>query len=106
MTDYAADTADTSAGVLLTSRTGTASADTVPAGSFVIWRNTGAGSHTVTLTIAATFDGQGVTSRVITVPAGGTWASRIPNSYGDSSGRVPVAINGTAAEMTYQITNA
>lgn len=106
MTDYAADAADTSAGVLLTTRTGTASADTVPAGSFVIWRNAGAGSHTITLTIAATFDGQPVSSRVLTIPAGGTWAGRVPQSYGDASGRVPVAINGTATEITYQITNA
>lgn len=106
MTDYAADTADTSAGVLLTSRTGTTSADTVPAGSFVIWRNTGAGSHTVTLTPAATFDGLTVSARVITVPAAGFWGERVPNSYGDSNGRVPVAINGTAAEVTYFITNA
>jgi hypothetical protein len=106
MADYAADAADASAGVLLTQRTGTASADTVPAGSFVVWRNTGAGSHTVTLTINATFDGQTVAAKVITIPAGGAWASRVPQSYGDTNGRVAVAINGTAAEVLYYITNA
>lgn len=106
MADYAADAADSSSGSLLTTRTGTASADTVPAGSFVIWRNTGAGSHIVTLTIAYTFDGQAVTAKPITIPAGGFWGGRVPVSYGDANGRVPVAINGTAAEVTYMITNA
>lgn len=106
MADYAADAADSSSGSLLTLRTGTTNSDTVPAGAFVVWRNTGAGSHTVTLTIAALFDGQSVTAKVLTIPAGGAWGGRIPTSYGDANGRVPVAINGTAAEVTYWITNA
>jgi hypothetical protein len=106
MADYAADAADFSAGSLLTARTGTTSADTVPAGSFVIWRNTGAGAHTVTLTVGPTYDGLAVSPRVITVPAAGFWGGRVPVNYGDTNGRVAVAINGTASEITYFVTNA
>jgi hypothetical protein len=106
MVDYAADAADTSAGSLLTVRTGAASGDTVPGGSFVVWRNAGAGAHTVTLTVTPTYDGLAVSSRVITVPAGGFWGDRVPVSYGDTNGRVAVAINGTATEVTYMIVNA
>lgn len=106
MADYAADAADSSAGSLLTTRTGTASSDTVPAGSFVIWRNAGAGSHTVTLTVGPTFDGLAIAARVITIPASGFWGARVPVNYGDANGRVAVAINGTASEVTYMITNA
>jgi hypothetical protein len=101
--DYAADNVSSSSGVQLNQRTGSASADTVPAGSYVVWRNTGAGSHIVTLTIAATHDGQGVTPKPITIPAGAAWGGRIPQSYGDANGRVPVAINGTATEVVYYV---
>lgn len=103
MTDYAADAAGSSAGSALTPRTGTASADTVPAGAYVIWRNTGAGSHTVTLTNNQLVDGLTVTARVLTIAAAGVWAGRVPASYGDSNGRVQVAINGTATEITYYV---
>lgn len=103
MADYSADAASTSTGSALTARTGTASADTVPAGAYVIWRNTGAGSHTVTLTNNALTDGLAVASRVLTIAAGAVWGARVPSTYGDANGRVQVAINGTASEVTYYI---
>lgn len=105
MTDFAADTVDSITGGAATKRTGTASADTVPAGSTVLWINSGAGSHTVTLTNNKTDQGLAISTRVLTVPAGGAYQSRIDPLVGDASGRVPVAINGTAAEVTYYITN-
>jgi plastocyanin len=105
MTDYAADSVDSIIGGVATKRTGTASADTVPAGSTVLWVNAGAGSHTVTLTSNNTYQGLAVSSRILTVAAGGAYQSRIDPGAGDASGRVAVAINGTAAEVTYYITN-
>lgn len=103
MADYAADAAGTSAGAALTARTGTASADTVPAGAYVIWRNTGAGAHTVTLTNNALNDGLATSPRVLTLAASEVRGSRVPATYGDANGRVQVAINGTAAEITYYV---
>lgn len=105
MADFPAE-APTSAGTTLTARTGTASSDTVPAGSLVVARNTGAGSHTMTFTVGAQFDGLTVSSRVVTIGAGAAAAIRVPASYGDASGRVPVAINGTASEVIYHIVGA
>jgi hypothetical protein len=103
MADYAADAAGTSAGAALTPRTGTAAADTVPAGAYVIWRNTGAGSHTVTLTNNQLVEGLAVAARVLTLAASEVRGSRVPAGYADANGRVQVAINGTAAEVTYYI---
>jgi plastocyanin len=105
MTDFAADSVDSITGAAVTKRTGTASADTVPAGSTVLWINSGAGSHTVTLTSNNTYQGLTVNNRVITVAAGGAYQSRVDPGAGDANGRVPVAINGTATEITYYITN-
>lgn len=103
MTDYAADSASSSVGTLLNVRTGTASSDTVPAGAYVVWRNSGAGSHTVTLGNNYSPDGLVVTGRVITMAAGTFYGGRINPLWGDANGRVSVAINGTAAEVTYVI---
>jgi|SRR3982751_204752 plastocyanin len=103
MTDFAADQVGSITGAAATKRTGTASSDTVPAGAFVIWINSGAGSHTVTLTNNKTDQGLTINSRIITVAAGGAWADRIDPLVGDASGRVAVAINGTAAEVTYYV---
>jgi hypothetical protein len=103
MTDFAADAASSTTGTLLTIRTGTTSSDTVPAGAYVVWRNAGAGSHTVTLTNNATQDGLTISNRVITLAAGTMYGGRINAAWGDASGRVPVAINGTANEITYVI---
>lgn len=103
MTDYAADSASGTSGTTLTVRTGSASADTVPAGSYVIWRNAGAGTHVITLTNNATNDGLAVANRTISVAAAGFKGGRINPAWGDANGRVPVAIDGTATEVTYMI---
>src|SRR5687768_13089302 len=103
MADYTADAAGTSSGAALTARTGTAAADTVPAGAYVIWRNTGAGAHTITLTNNQLVDGSAVAAKVLTLAAGEVRGSRVPSSYGDANGRVQVAINLTAAEITYYV---
>lgn len=105
MADYSGE-APTSAGTTLTQRTGTASADTVPAGSLVVARNTGAGSHTLTFTVGPTYDGLTVSPRVVTIAAGAAAAIRVPANYGDANGRVPLAINGTASEVLYWVLGA
>lgn len=103
MTDYAADTVGSITGAAATKRTGTTSGDTVPAGAFVVWVNSGAGSHTVTLTNNKTDQGLTISNRIITIPAGGAWAGRIDPLVGDANGRVAVAISGTANEVTYYV---
>lgn len=102
MTDFAADLAASITGAVLTKRTG-AAGDTVPAGAYVVWVNSGAGSHTVTLANSKTDQGLTISSRVLTVPAGGAYGGRIDPQVGDSNGRVGVTINGTVAEVTYYI---
>lgn len=103
MTDYAAENAADNAGTAITARTGTASSDTVPAGAVVLWRNTGAGTHVVTLTTNNTVDGLAVADRTISMTTGTQKASRIKPEWGDANGRVQVAIDGTAAEVVYYI---
>lgn len=103
MTDYAADAATSSAGTAITTRTGTAAADTVPAGAYVIWKNSGAGAHVVTLTNSLTNDGLATSNRTISLAAGQTKGGPVNSSWGDANGRVAVAIDATAAEVTYQI---
>jgi hypothetical protein len=103
MTDYAADAVGSITGAVMTKRTGSASSDTVPAGAWVLWVNGGAGSHTVTLTNNKTDQGLTISSRVITIPAGSAWGGRVDPQVGDANGRVAVAINGTATEVTYYI---
>lgn len=103
MADYAADAAGSNVGTALTARTGTASADTVPAGAYLIVRNTGAGSHTVTFGNNFTADGLTVSGRVWTIPAGAVYGGRVEARWGDANGRVSVAINGTASEVVYYI---
>ena len=105
MADYTADYAAGFVGGALTKRTGTTASDTVAAGSFIVWVNAGAGSHTVTLTSNNTYQGLGISSRVITIAAGGAWGGRIDPLAGDANRRVAVAINGTAAEITYYLVN-
>jgi hypothetical protein len=103
MTDYAADAASSSVGTTLTVRTGTASSDTVPAGAYVVWQNTGAGTHVVTLTNGFITDTGAAPARTISIPAAGFKGGRITSVWGDSNGRVPVAIDGTFAEVKYMI---
>lgn len=103
MADYTGTNVSSTAGTLVPARTGSASADTVPAGAMVVWRNTGAGSHTVTLTNNLTQDGLTVANRVITLAAGEVWVGRVNPAWGDANGRVGVAINGTATEVVYYV---
>lgn len=108
MADYAAD-APSSAGVTILQRSGTASADTLPAGSTVLFFNSGAGAHNVDLSIGYMFDGLPVGSaatpgkRRYTIAASAYLLVRVPSNYGDANGRVPVTIDATAAEVKYWI---
>lgn len=103
MADYAAETASATGGTAITARTGTTSSDTVPAGSIVLWRNTGAGVHVITLTTGNTVHGLAVADQTISVTNGTQKASRIHSDWGDANGRVAVGIDGTANEVTYYI---
>jgi hypothetical protein len=103
MTDYAGDAASSTVGTTLTVRTGTASADTVPAGCYLVVQNTGAGTHVVTLDNQQTSDGLLVADRTWSVAAGGFKSGRVNSNWGDANGRVPILIDGTAAEVKYMI---
>lgn len=103
MADHAAANAAATAGTAVTARTGTASSDTVPAGSVVLWTNTGAGTHVVTITTNNTVHGLAVTDQTISLATGTAKASRIHADWGDANGRCAVAIDGTAAEVIYYV---
>lgn len=103
MANYAAENVASTAGSTVTARTGTASSDTVPAGSLVLWRNTGAGTHVVTLTNNQQVDGLTVANRTISMTTNTAKAGRINQNWGDSNGNVAVAIDGTAAEVSYYV---
>jgi len=103
MTAYAAETASATGGTAITKRTGSASSDTVPAGSIVLWVNGGAGTHVVTLTTSNTVQGLAVADQTISIATATAKASRIHPDWADSSGLVAVAIDGTATEVTYYV---
>lgn len=103
MSDYASTDVTSNAGTAVTERSGTTSSDTVSAGSFVLWRNTGAGTHVVTLTTNNTEDGLAVADRTISIPAGTVKAGPVLEEWGDADGKVPVAIDGTASEVKYYV---
>lgn len=103
MADYAAEDVSGNAGSGLTERSGTASADTVPAGAMVVWRNTGAGTHNVTITTNNTVDGLAVADRAVALAAGQIKGGRIKPEWGDANGRCAVGIDGTASEVKYYI---
>lgn len=105
MTDFAAESIASSAGGVLTERSGTAIAtNTVPAGARILARNTGAGSHTIVLPVAGLFDGLPVGNRTITMAAGAIWGFTIPPGYGDANGRVGLYVGeGTQAEVKYYV---
>jgi hypothetical protein len=112
MASQAATTA-ISAGTTYTELAGAApGTDTVPAGCTLFVRNTGAGSHVLTIGIGATVDGllpgtvPGVATRTITITAGQNMAIRIPAAYGDANGRVPFGVDGTPTEVKYVCINA
>jgi hypothetical protein len=103
MTDYASQDVTSNAGSTVTERSGTASSDTVTAGSFVLWRNTGAGTHVITLTTNNTDDGLAVADRTISIAAGGVKAGPVLEEWGDANGKVAVAIDGTPSEVKYYV---
>ena len=104
MTDYAAENAASVTPAVVTERSGTASADTLPGGAMVIWRNTGAGVHNITLTTNNTFDGLALADQSFSLSAGQVKAQRIRPEWGDANGRVQIsAIDGTAAEVKYYV---
>lgn len=102
MTDFDG-VASSNAGTLVTQRTGTAAADTVPAGARILWRNTGAGSHVITLTTNNSPYGLALGDQTITIAAGAVRYSFVHPDWGDANGRVQVAIDGTAAEVLYYV---
>ncbi len=103
MTDYAATDVSASGAVAVTERTGATSGDTIAAGSLVVWRNAGAGTHNVTITTNNTADGLAVADQVITLTAGQVKVDRVEQAWGDANGRCAVAIDGTASEVKYLI---
>lgn len=103
MTAYTATDIASSVGAAVTERSGTSSSDTVEAGSVVLWRNTGAGTHVVTLTTNNTVGDLAVADRTISLTTGQTKAGRVPREWGDGNGQVAVAIDGTASEVKYYV---
>jgi hypothetical protein len=108
-----AATTPISSGVIYTELSGAApGTDTVPAGCTLLVRNTGAGSHVLTIGIGATVDGMapgtvpGAGTRTITVLTGQNQVIKIPSNYGDANARVPFGVDGTAAEVKYYCINA
>ncbi len=103
MANYTATDVSSNAGTVVTERSGTASSDTVAAGSLVSWRNAGAGTHVVTITTNNTEGDLAVADRTISIAAGATKVGPIPKKWGDVDGRCAVAIDGTATEVKYLV---
>lgn len=103
MTDYASTNVASSAPAIVAERSGTASSDTVEAGTVVLWRNTGAGTHVVTLTTNNTVGDLAIADRTVSMTAGQNKAGRVPLDWGDVNGKVAVAIDGTAAEVKFSV---
>lgn len=106
MTDFAAegvyDSGNTNA---LTERSGAAVAtDTVPGGSLIVARNTGAGTHTILIVCNALFDGLQVPVRTHTLLTSTIKAFRVPNNYADANGRVGISVGEAAqTEIKYYV---
>ncbi len=104
-----------SAGTVVTEASGAAPAtDTIPDACVLLLRNTGAGTHIVTLgTAGLTFDGLGVgaagggaAARTYTLLTGQVMLVRVPTSYGDANGRCTLSVDATAAEVKYSVIGA
>jgi hypothetical protein len=103
MTDFAAVQA-INAGSAVTERSGaTAGTDTVPAGCTLLLRNTGAGTHLINLKCNQGTDGLTTTDRVISMATLTIQAVFVPFTYGDTNGRVGIAVDGTSAEVKYYV---
>ena len=112
MTNYAADQV-LSSGNTANFRTGTASADAVPAGTLLLVQNTGAGSHNVDLGVNFSYDGlnpgsvaTGPGKRRFTISAGAWMVIRVRADAGDANGLCSVTIDGTASEVKYFVLGA
>lgn len=104
MTDFAADAGNTTAGGLLTVRTGTLSGDTVPAGARIV--AVAAGNLTITLTNAQTQDGLAVANKTHALTTGQVKSFRVNPLWGDANGRVPMGVTtGTPGQLTYYVTD-
>lgn len=104
MADFPAESAGLTAGGSITERSGAASGDTVPAGSIVFMRNTGAGAHDVTFTNNQQVEGLAVANRTVAMPASAIKSVRIASTWGDANGRVAMAVaNATPTELKYYI---
>lgn len=103
MTDYAGVDATAPAGTVVTEHSGTASSDTVTAGSTVLWRNTGAGTHVVTITTNNTENGLAVADQPISLTAGQNKVSKILEKWGDANGKCAIAIDGTPSEVKFDV---
>jgi hypothetical protein len=104
MTNYAADPVGSPIPGVVNERTGSAAADAVPGGAFVLWRNTGAGAHNVTLTTNNVAAGSlAIADMVIALAAGQVKGGLVLNDWADVNGFVAVAIDGTAAELKYYV---
>jgi len=112
MTNYAGDLVSTN-GATANQRTGSASADAVPAGSLLLVNNSGAGSHNFDLGVNFTYDGMnpgsaatGPGKRRITIAAGSWTLVRVRADAGDANGLCSVTIDGTATEVKYFVIGA
>ena len=104
MTDYAATVVTSSEGTTVTERSGTTSSDKVAAGSLILVRNTGAGTHVVTFTTGNTAPGNlAVEDETWSIPAGANKAGRVRSEWADANGMVPIGIDGTASEVKYSV---
>jgi hypothetical protein len=89
-----------------------AGTDTVPAGCLLLLRNTGAGTHVVSLAIAAQaasdglIPGNPIGFRPISMANGTVYLVRVPASYGDANGRVGIGVDGTPTEVKYNVIGA
>jgi len=103
MTDWAA-VQPLNTGAAVTERSGAGvGVDTVPAGTTLLLRNTGAGTHVVTLPCNQGTDGLATTARTISMATNTVQAVFVPFSYGDVNGRVGMSVDGTSAEVKYSI---
>lgn len=75
----------TSSGVLLTFTAAAAGGDTIPFGSQAIFRNTDAGTVTVTMVTPGTVDGNAIADKTFTVAQNEIKCVRPTNDYRDTS---------------------
>jgi hypothetical protein len=109
VTNYSADQ-PSSAGTAVTQKSGTASADAVPAGCTLLLFNSGAGAHNVDLSIGFVYDGNlspgsagAPGKRRIPITAGQYLLVGVRSDSGDANGLVQLTIDGTASEVKYWV---